>query len=70
VRETVLLEPDSASSSQKIADALTAAGLRVETLSEHRLLISAPGGEPDQDLLNALDERLRELGHTPLRRRG
>jgi hypothetical protein len=70
VRETVLLEPDSASSSQKIADALTAAGLRVETLSEHRLLVSAPGGEPDQDLLNALDERLRELGHTPLRRRG
>jgi hypothetical protein len=70
VRETVLLEPDSATSSLKIADALIAAGLHVESLSEHRLLVSAPGGEPEHDLLNSLDERLRELGHTPLRRRG
>jgi len=70
VRETVLLEPDSATSSQNIADALTAAGLRVESLSDHRLLVSAPAGEPEQDLLASLDERLRELGHTPLRKPG
>jgi hypothetical protein len=70
VRETVLLEPDSAASSQKIADALTAAGFRVEALNEHRLLVSAATGEAEQDQLNSLDERLRELGHTPLRKRG
>jgi len=70
VRETVLLEPDSATSSQNIAGALTAAGLRVESLSDHRLLVSAPAGEPEQDLLASLDERLRELGHTPLRKPG
>jgi hypothetical protein len=70
VRETVLLEPDSATSSQKIADALTAAGLRVETLSEQRLLVSAPSGEADHDLLSSLDERLREMGHTPLLKPG
>ncbi|HVX30839.1 MAG TPA: helicase-associated domain-containing protein [Nitrolancea sp.] len=66
VRETVLLEPDSATSSQKIADALTAAGFRVESLADQRLLVSGSGDDPDHDLLAALDKHLRELGHTPL----
>lgn len=68
VRDTVLLEPDGAESCAKILHALTTAGLRVEQLSGNRLLVSGPDSESGQELAGAIDERLRELGHTLLRR--
>ncbi|HEX3723903.1 MAG TPA: helicase-associated domain-containing protein, partial [Nitrolancea sp.] len=68
VRDTVLLEPDSAESSARISNALSAAGLHIEQLSGDRLLVSGTDGASGQDLAGIIDERLRELGHTPLRR--
>jgi len=68
VRDTVLLEPDGAESGTKIADALTSAGFRVERLPGDRLLVFMQDGENSQEFSGMIDERLRELGHTPLRR--
>jgi len=68
VRDTVLLESDGAESGAKIAEALTSAGFRVERLSGDRLLVFMHDGEHSQEFSGTIDDRLRELGYTPLRR--
>lgn len=59
---TLLLEPDDRASAAALADALRRDGLHVEPLHGGRLLVTLT----DEDALEPIEERLRELGHTPL----
>ena len=68
VRDTVLLEFDGVESSTKIAEALASAGFRIEHVSGDRLLVYLQDGEHNQEASSAFEDRLRELGHTPMRR--
>jgi hypothetical protein len=67
-REAVVLEPDIRGSAAQIAEALQADGLRVELLPRHRLLVLVPDGEDADQWSRTVDERLRALGQTPVRR--
>ncbi len=67
LRDGVLLDADDADSANEIARALKEAGFRVETLPRDRLLVTGHDGGDDDGLLSSLEEKLHELGHTPLR---
>ncbi len=63
----VLLDVDDSDECQQIADALKADGFRIESLPGNRLLVTGRAETDDEDLAEALEQQLRELGQTPLR---
>ncbi len=67
MRDGVLLDADDADSANEIARALKEAGFRVETLPRDRLLVTGHDGSDEDGLVTSLEEKLHELGHTPLR---
>jgi predicted transcriptional regulator len=67
IHDGVLLDTDDSEAASNISEALKRAGFKVEALPGDRLLIVGRDGGDGEDLPEALEEQLRELGHTPLR---
>ncbi len=70
VRQGVLLDADDGDDCTRIAEALGAAGFASERLPGDRLLVLNHGELSGGELADALEEKLRDLGHTPLRTTG
>ncbi|MGA7670821.1 MAG: helicase-associated domain-containing protein [Nitrolancea sp.] len=67
MRDGVLLDADDAESAANIARSLKESGFRVEALPRDRLLVTGHDGDEEDGLISMLEEKLHELGHTPLR---
>ncbi len=70
IRQGVMLDADDSDDCTRIAEALDAAGFKAERLPGDRLLVLNHGELSDGELADALEEKLRDLGHTPLRAKG
>jgi predicted transcriptional regulator len=68
IRESLLIEPDDRASVATITEDLRGAGLRFELLPGDRLLVLMPDGADWDQMRRSIEERLRALGQTPLRR--
>lgn len=67
IRDGVLLDTDDSDAALRIAEVLKGAGFKVESLPGNRLLVTGREENDGEGLIEALEEQLRELGHTPLR---